>query len=76
MFEYKMNYVRSQNFSDLRRAFQRPERAGNPTRGFSPMKRLETEVSQEGRGFKKEKKEDARQGRGERASLRAAGVFK
>ena len=40
------------------------------------MKRLETEVSQEGRGFKKEKKEDARQGIGERASLRAAGVFK
>ena len=40
------------------------------------MKRLETKWSSEVRGFKKEKKEDARQRRGERASLRAAGVFK
>ena len=40
------------------------------------MKRLKTKWASEGRGFKKEKKEDARQRRGERASLRATGVFK
>ena len=56
--------------------FRGPKEQGNRLKGFSPMKRLETKWASEGRGFKKEKKEDARQRRGERASLRATGVFK